>query len=49
LKRTITTVFKYWTYLNEDAVEFLVKKGAKTLLIDLPSIDKRTVGSTEKH
>ncbi|SDR86038.1 Kynurenine formamidase [Formosa sp. Hel1_31_208] len=29
-----------WTYLEEDAVAFLVKKGIKHLLIDLPSVDK---------
>lgn len=29
-----------WPYLLEDAVEFLVKKGVKHLLIDTPSIDK---------
>lgn len=29
-----------WTYLQEDAVKFLVKKGIKHLLIDLPSIDR---------
>jgi len=33
-----------WTYLQEDAVEFLVKKGIKHLLIDLPSIDKEKDG-----
>ncbi|MFS4483688.1 cyclase family protein [Hyunsoonleella sp. 2307UL5-6] len=29
-----------WPYLLKDAVEFLVKKGVKHLLIDTPSIDK---------
>ncbi|NRA91961.1 MAG: cyclase family protein [Psychroserpens sp.] len=29
-----------WTYLEEDAVEYLVKKGIKHLLIDQPSVDK---------
>ncbi|WJJ97428.1 cyclase family protein [Algibacter luteus] len=29
-----------WPYLKEDAVKFLVNKGIKHLLIDLPSIDK---------
>ncbi|OUR98346.1 metal-dependent hydrolase [Flavobacteriales bacterium 33_180_T64] len=29
-----------WTYLQEDAVAFLVKKGIKHLLIDLPSVDR---------
>jgi kynurenine formamidase len=29
-----------WPYLKEDAVKFLVGKGIKHLLIDLPSIDK---------
>tara|TARA_R110002049_G_scaffold18043_6_gene69450 strand:- start:1151 stop:1900 length:750 start_codon:yes stop_codon:yes gene_type:complete len=33
-----------WTYLQEDAVEFLVKKGIKHLLIDLPSIDREKDG-----
>lgn len=33
-----------WTYLQEDAVKFLVKKGIKHLLIDLPSIDKEKDG-----
>ncbi|WP_431133755.1 cyclase family protein [Psychroserpens mesophilus] len=29
-----------WTYLKEDAVAYLVSKGIKHLLIDLPSVDK---------
>ncbi|MEM5563758.1 cyclase family protein [Psychroserpens sp. AS72] len=29
-----------WTYLQEEAVAFLVKKGIKHLLIDLPSVDR---------
>lgn len=29
-----------WPYLQKDAVELLVKKGVKHLLIDLPSVDK---------
>jgi kynurenine formamidase len=29
-----------WPYLKEDAVKFMVSKGVKHLLIDLPSIDK---------
>ena len=29
-----------WPYLEEEAVKFLVSKGVKHLLIDLPSIDK---------
>ncbi|MFT4780431.1 MAG: arylformamidase [Psychroserpens sp.] len=33
-----------WTYLKEDAVAFLVKKGIKHLLIDLPSVDKEEDG-----
>jgi len=33
-----------WTYLKEDAVELLVKKGIKHLLIDLPSIDREEDG-----
>ncbi|MEH6534989.1 MAG: cyclase family protein [Psychroserpens sp.] len=37
-----------WTYLKEDAVEFLVKKGIKHLLIDLPSVDKEQDGGELK-
>ncbi|WP_040280371.1 cyclase family protein [Psychroserpens damuponensis] len=37
-----------WTYLQEDAVAFLVKKGIKHLLIDLPSIDKEEDGGDLK-
>lgn len=33
-----------WTYLKEDAIELLVKKGIKHLLFDLPSIDKEEDG-----
>lgn len=33
-----------WPYLKEDALEFLVSKGVKHLLIDLPSIDKEKDG-----
>ncbi len=33
-----------WTYLKEEAVAFLVKKGIKHLLIDLPSIDREEDG-----
>lgn len=33
-----------WTYLQEEAVDFLVKKGIKHLLIDLPSIDREEDG-----
>jgi kynurenine formamidase len=33
-----------WTYLLEEAVELLVKKGVKHLLIDLPSIDREKDG-----
>ncbi len=33
-----------WPYLKEDAVKFLVSKGVKHLLIDLPSIDKEKDG-----
>lgn len=33
-----------WPYLKEDAVKFLVSKGIKHLLIDLPSIDKEKDG-----
>lgn len=29
-----------WSYLEEDAVKYIVSKGIKHLLIDLPSIDK---------
>ncbi|WP_298754445.1 cyclase family protein [uncultured Psychroserpens sp.] len=37
-----------WTYLKEDAVTFLVKKGIKHLLIDLPSIDREEDGGELK-
>ncbi|MBR9913370.1 MAG: cyclase family protein [Algicola sp.] len=33
-----------WTYLKEDAIKFLVKKGIKHLLIDLPSVDREEDG-----
>ena len=33
-----------WTYLQEDAVQLLVQKGIKHLLIDLPSIDREEDG-----
>lgn len=33
-----------WPYLKEDAVKFLVSKGVKHLLIDLPSIDRERDG-----
>lgn len=33
-----------WTYLQEDAVKLLVRKGIKHLLIDLPSVDKEEDG-----
>lgn len=33
-----------WPYLKEDAVKFMVSKGVKHLLIDLPSIDKEKDG-----
>ena len=33
-----------WTYLLEEAVNLLVKKGVKHLLIDLPSIDREKDG-----
>mgnify|MGYP001828886504 CR=1 FL=1 len=33
-----------WPYLQKDAVEFLVSKGVKHLLVDLPSIDKEEDG-----
>lgn len=33
-----------WTYLQEDAVKFLVKRGIKHLLIDLPSVDREDDG-----
>jgi len=37
-----------WTYLEEDAVAFLVKKGIKHLLIDLPSVDREEDGGELK-
>ena len=33
-----------WTYLKEEAVAYLVKKGIKHLLIDLPSVDREEDG-----
>ena len=33
-----------WPYLKEDAVKFLVNKGVKHLLVDLPSIDRERDG-----
>lgn len=33
-----------WTYLKEEAVDYLVKKGIKHLLIDLPSVDREEDG-----
>ncbi len=33
-----------WPYLKEDAVKFMLSKGVKHLLIDLPSIDKEKDG-----
>lgn len=33
-----------WPYLTEEALEYLVKKGIKHLLIDLPSIDREKDG-----
>lgn len=33
-----------WPYLKEDAVKFLVNKGIKHILIDLPSIDRENDG-----
>ncbi|WP_047550181.1 cyclase family protein [Psychroserpens sp. Hel_I_66] len=37
-----------WTYLQEDAVQYLVDKGIKHLLIDLPSIDREEDGGELK-
>jgi kynurenine formamidase len=37
-----------WTYLQEDAVAYLVSKGIKHLLIDLPSVDKEEDGGELK-
>ena len=37
-----------WTYLNEEAVNYLVNKGIKHLLIDLPSVDKEEDGGELK-
>lgn len=37
-----------WTYLKEDAVAYLVSKGIKHLLIDLPSVDKEDDGGELK-
>ncbi|MDY2585816.1 cyclase family protein [Winogradskyella aquimaris] len=37
-----------WTYLEEDAIKLLVKKGIKHLLVDLPSVDKEEDGGALK-
>lgn len=37
-----------WTYLQEDAVEYLVSKGVQHLLIDLPSVDREEDGGALK-
>jgi len=37
-----------WTYLEEEAVKFLVRKGIKHLLIDLPSVDREEDGGELK-
>ncbi|MEY8850058.1 cyclase family protein [Psychroserpens sp. XS_ASV72] len=37
-----------WTYLEEEAVEYLVSKDIKHLLIDLPSVDKEKDGGELK-
>ena len=33
-----------WPYFQKDAMEYLVKKGIKHLLIDLPSVDREKDG-----
>lgn len=33
-----------WTYFKEDAIKYLVRKGVKHLLVDLPSIDREEDG-----
>jgi kynurenine formamidase len=33
-----------WTYLKEEAVEYLVSKGIKHLLFDMPSVDREEDG-----
>ncbi len=37
-----------WTYLDEEAVAYLVKKGIKHLLYDLPSVDREEDGGALK-
>ncbi|TVZ57945.1 kynurenine formamidase [Flavobacteriaceae bacterium MAR_2010_105] len=37
-----------WTYLMEDAVAYLVERGVKHLLIDLPSVDREKDGGQLK-
>ena len=37
-----------WTYLQEEAAQYLVSKGIKHLLIDLPSVDKEEDGGELK-
>ncbi|WP_188372799.1 cyclase family protein [Winogradskyella haliclonae] len=39
-----------WPYLTQDAIEYLVKKGVKHLLIDQPSVDReRDEGELRSH
>ncbi|WP_411767275.1 cyclase family protein [Winogradskyella sp. A3E31] len=49
-KKTRQYSYTNWPYFKEDAIEFLVKKGIKHLLIDLPSVDReRDGGELNSH
>ena len=43
-KKTRQYSYTNWPYFKEDAIEFLVKRGIKHLLIDLPSVDRERDG-----
>lgn len=45
-KEKLTAQYSHtnWTYFEKDAMEFLVKKGIKHLLVDLPSVDREEDG-----
>lgn len=43
-KKTMQYSNTNWPYLQQDAIEYLVKKGVKHLLIDLPSVDREKDG-----
>ncbi|WP_299117785.1 cyclase family protein [uncultured Winogradskyella sp.] len=43
-KKTMQYSNTNWPYLTQDAIEYLVKKGVKHLLIDQPSVDREKDG-----